>query len=186
MVVALTKEYISYLMSNAGSEVDIGKAEQVLSASKRRLYDVTNVLAGVGLVERRGKSQVKWVGRQPRADHPDAEAALKRKEASTDAMLAFVNRALSELVDSPRFQEHGWLCEEDIEKLDPDGAVHLFALRGPPSMTIEFADHEAGAHHMVCRAENGRIEMIPIGGRRRAQSADSIATRLKQTTIHRH
>jgi transcription factor E2F3 len=170
MVVALTKDYISYLVSNAGSEVDLGKAEQALSASKRRLYDVTNVLAGVGLIKRRGKSQVRWVGRHPRADHPDADAMARRKEASIDAMLAFVDGALSELLESPRFQEHGWLSEEDIEKLDPEGSVHLFALRGPPSMTIDFADQEAGTRHMVCRAEHGRIEMIPIGERRRAQS----------------
>jgi hypothetical protein len=185
MVVPLTKGFIEYLQAHTDSEVDLNAVEQALHASKRRLYDVTNVLAGAGLIERQGKALVKWIGRKPRDSVP-VESARKRKEAALEAMTASVDRALADLMSSERFQDCGWFSEEEILRLDPGEAVHLFALRGPPSVTISILDQGDGGHHMVCRADNGRIEMTPItGGRRRSHGGGNVLSWLKQNAARR-
>ena len=41
--------------------VDLNSAAERLDVQKRRIYDITNVLEGVGLIEKRTKNNVQWV-----------------------------------------------------------------------------------------------------------------------------
>jgi hypothetical protein len=179
----LTGEFIALLTANPGVEIDLSAAERMLSTAKRRLYDITNVLAGGGMIERCGRSRVKWIGRPLSSDHKKrARGDHAQRERELDIMLEFVDNALNELFASDAFEEHGWLSKEDIVSVDPDETVKLFALRGPPSMKIEVGDPDETEHHMICTAEDGRIEMIPVGGRMLPRCDNTFAF-LKQCSL---
>ena len=45
----------------------------LLQVQKRRIYDITNVLEGVGLIEKKSKNNVRWKHGNP-ADEAEAEA----------------------------------------------------------------------------------------------------------------
>ena len=162
-LVDLTRSFIHLLKQSNGEEVDLSAAERQLGASKRRLYDVSNVLAGVGLIERDGKAKVKWVGKPLGSVPTDVHAKLVEQSQIYDAWLQLVDQNLAELSQSEDFQVHGWMTEQDILRLDPEGSINLFALRGPPSMTIQILDEGDGQHHLVCKSEDGKIEMVHIG-----------------------
>ena len=54
----LTKKFVA-LIQNAGDGVlDLNQAAQVLGVQKRRIYDITNVLEGIGLIEKRSKNNI--------------------------------------------------------------------------------------------------------------------------------
>lgn len=40
--------------------LDLNQAAATLDVQKRRIYDITNVLEGIGLIEKKGKNNVKW------------------------------------------------------------------------------------------------------------------------------
>jgi len=40
--------------------LDLNHAASVLSVQKRRIYDITNVLEGIRLIEKRSKNNVQW------------------------------------------------------------------------------------------------------------------------------
>lgn len=42
--------------------IDLNEAMQTLNVQKRRIYDITNVLEGIGYVEKIQKNIIKWVG----------------------------------------------------------------------------------------------------------------------------
>lgn len=42
--------------------VDISEAARTLNVQKRRIYDITNVLQGIGYIEKVGKNLMRWVG----------------------------------------------------------------------------------------------------------------------------
>lgn len=42
-------------------EVDLHKAANEMKVRKRRIYDVTNVLDGIGLFKKSAKNKVKWI-----------------------------------------------------------------------------------------------------------------------------
>lgn len=161
-LVDLTRAFISLLKEADGNEVELGEAEKRLDTSKRRLYDVANVLAGVGLVERHGKSLVRWVGRTICANADNVRGVLEAKERELQYLIAQVDKSLDDVMKSKAFEEHGWVTPEDVARLDESGSLNMFALRGPASMTIQVIDHEDGEHQLVCETEEGKIEVIPI------------------------
>ena len=42
--------------------VDLNVAAEKLSVQKRRIYDITNVLEGIGLIEKTIKNKIRWKG----------------------------------------------------------------------------------------------------------------------------
>jgi len=40
--------------------IDLNYAVDVLQVQKRRIYDITNVLEGIGLIEKYRKNKIKW------------------------------------------------------------------------------------------------------------------------------
>ena len=55
----LTKKFVSLFHSSSSGTVDLNKASESLAVQKRRIYDITNVLEGIGLVEK--KSKVRFI-----------------------------------------------------------------------------------------------------------------------------
>ena len=40
--------------------IDLNRAADSLSVQKRRIYDITNVLEGIGLIEKKSKNNIQW------------------------------------------------------------------------------------------------------------------------------
>lgn len=163
-LVSLTKGFISMLACSSTGEIDLVDAEATLGASKRRLYDVANVLAGVGLVERCGKSKVRWVGDLSAMDNNVSQVSLIEKEAEIDKMLDHVNKCLNDLSASELFKNYGWVSDKDVLALSPSEEVTLFALRGPATLGISVNGGEDGEpYSLVCTCKDGEVDLVSIG-----------------------
>ncbi|KAG0429864.1 hypothetical protein HPB47_023237 [Ixodes persulcatus] len=55
----LTKKFVSLLKGATDGVVDLNKASELLGVQKRRIYDITNVLEGVGLIEKKSKNNIR-------------------------------------------------------------------------------------------------------------------------------
>ncbi|KAH7702109.1 transcription factor E2F-4, partial [Aphelenchoides avenae] len=63
----LTQRFIKYLQNNPAGLVDLNTAAEKLNVSqKRRVYDITNVLEGIGMIEKKSKNVIHWKGGQLR------------------------------------------------------------------------------------------------------------------------
>ena len=51
-----------YLQASRSGSLDMNESATILQVPKRRIYDITNVLEGVGLIEKRSKNTVAWKG----------------------------------------------------------------------------------------------------------------------------
>ncbi|OZJ05074.1 hypothetical protein BZG36_02088 [Bifiguratus adelaidae] len=58
----LTKKFISLLHNAESGDLDLNLAAEELSVQKRRIYDITNVLEGIGVIEKNSKNHVRWRG----------------------------------------------------------------------------------------------------------------------------
>lgn len=56
----LTKRFVHLLKCAPGNKVDLNKAASDLGVQKRRIYDITNVLEGIGLIQKEAKNHVSW------------------------------------------------------------------------------------------------------------------------------
>lgn len=64
----ISEEGTSIRLRAKGSDctLDLNAAAKELQVQKRRIYDITNVLEGIGLIEKRSKNHIAWIGDDPR------------------------------------------------------------------------------------------------------------------------
>ncbi|XP_070492027.1 transcription factor E2f1-like [Chironomus tepperi] len=56
----LTKKFMDLLKESPEGVVDLNACSQKLQVQKRRIYDITNVLEGIGILEKKSKNQIQW------------------------------------------------------------------------------------------------------------------------------
>ena len=56
----LTKKFVSLIQGAPDGVLDLNAAVSELQVQKRRIYDITNVLEGIGLIEKNAKNQIHW------------------------------------------------------------------------------------------------------------------------------
>lgn len=61
-LVELTKKFIELLKEAPEQTLDLNKAVGDLEVQKRRIYDITNVLEGIGLINKVSKNNIRWDG----------------------------------------------------------------------------------------------------------------------------
>lgn len=59
----LSRRFASMIQSSISGAIDLNDAAVKLGVQKRRIYDITNVLEGIGLIEKRSKNMIAWKGR---------------------------------------------------------------------------------------------------------------------------
>lgn len=57
---ALTKRFCELLHASPDGVLDLNEAADTLRVQKRRIYDITNVLEGVGLITKASKNHIRW------------------------------------------------------------------------------------------------------------------------------
>ncbi|XP_073826403.1 E2F transcription factor 2 [Musca autumnalis] len=84
-LVLLTQKFVDLMIRNGG-EIDLKDAADILDVQKRRIYDITNVLEGVGLIEKtRYSSVVRWRGG---IDGQNDDSICKEVKAHTNHLIA--------------------------------------------------------------------------------------------------
>lgn len=56
----LTRKFINLLKQTQDGILDLNDAAKILDVRKRRIYDITNVLEGTGLIEKKLKNRIRW------------------------------------------------------------------------------------------------------------------------------
>ena len=172
----LTKRFIALIQSSRNQSIDLNDAASCLKVQKRRIYDITNVLEGVGLVQKTQKNKIQWLGTGNEAwcEVTDSrkELDLQREEASLDYWIEEVQGSLAQLAKDPLYAQYGFLTLEDVKGLFK-GKETLLAIRGPPGTILEaldpqqFPGSEAEPYQLVVRSHTGDIAvcMLTAGDR---------------------
>jgi transcription factor E2F3 len=164
-LVTLTQGFVKIVTEASGGEVELTVIEKDLKTTKRRLCDVVNVLAGVGLVERTGKSRVRWLSSMP--DDPLQPHEISVRERKLDDLIRQVDSDLMEISDSDLFQRCGWIEPQEAAECVQDHSLAVYSLCGPPTMEIQInsTDGADGDRVIQCHVEDacsGIIQLMAI------------------------
>jgi hypothetical protein len=106
----LTKKFIDLLTTSQDGVVDLNECSQKLQVQKRRIYDITNVLEGIGMLEKKSKNQIQWsrgssnsgssgAGTQrPFCDATDMDEKLRNHQLSERSRLKQKENHLNSLI----------------------------------------------------------------------------------------
>lgn len=145
----LTRKFVELIKKSEANTVDLNDAVRQLSVQKRRIYDITNVLEGIGYVEKLHKNKIKWVGstEDPQMEKDIEEMRgrledLQVKEKRVDNYIESINRKIKEeFLQNESEKEYNYLTYEDCKKLTErihkDSTDSLLIITAPKGTTIE-------------------------------------------------
>ncbi|NXP07438.1 E2F6 factor, partial [Thinocorus orbignyianus] len=61
-LVYLTRKFMDLVKGAPDGVLDLNEVAKMLGVRKRRVYDITNVLDGIHLIQKRSKNLIQWVG----------------------------------------------------------------------------------------------------------------------------
>ncbi|KAL2984447.1 hypothetical protein AAZX31_12G088800 [Glycine max] len=134
----LTKKFINLIKQAEDGILDLNKAADTLEVQKRRIYDITNVLEGIGLIEKKLKNRIQWKGldvsRPGEADDSFASLQaevenLTMKERQLDEQIREMQERLRDLSEDENNDKLLFVTEEDIKNLPCFQAVDYLQRR---------------------------------------------------------
>ncbi|KFO31199.1 Transcription factor E2F6, partial [Fukomys damarensis] len=94
-LVYLTRRFMDLVRSAPGGILDLNRVATKLGVRKRRVYDITNVLDGIALVEKKSKNHIRWIG----SDLNSFAAMPQQKQLQQELSdLSAMEDALDELI----------------------------------------------------------------------------------------
>uniref|UniRef100_A0A8D8C4D1 Transcription factor E2F5 n=1 Tax=Culex pipiens TaxID=7175 RepID=A0A8D8C4D1_CULPI len=142
----MTVNVVDLLKKASKGILNLGDATKLLEVrQKRRIYDVTNVLEGIGLIEKHGKNSVKWRGDSLTPDPRDVtrrtrvlkheRSRLLEYEALIDRRLQIISQSAQNSRTDETLASFAYVTSEDL--LDAFGTRSVsVAVRKPPTVNV--------------------------------------------------
>ncbi|VVC32066.1 E2F/DP family, winged-helix DNA-binding domain,E2F transcription factor, CC-MB domain,Winged helix- [Cinara cedri] len=140
----LATKFAELLRNSPDGVMHLNKATAMLAVKqKRRIYDITNVLEGIGLIEKKTKNQVRWRGVETSEDDKTTEIrsklqeeilTLKWQEEILDKQLEILSRDFKVIKEEKSFSRYMYLLSSEISTKQEKRSVFTIqpmeALRG--------------------------------------------------------
>ncbi|KAL1345621.1 hypothetical protein HN51_019355 [Arachis hypogaea] len=170
----LTKKFINLIKQAEDGILDLNKAAETLEVQKRRIYDITNVLEGIGLIEKKLKNRIQWKGLD--VSRPgqavDSFASLQaevenltNEEHRLDEQIREMQERLRGLSEDENTQRYLFVTEEDIKSLPSSQNETLIAIKAPYCTTLEVpdpdevVDYPQRKYRIILRSTTGPIDV---------------------------
>ncbi|KMZ74978.1 hypothetical protein ZOSMA_120G00710 [Zostera marina] len=164
----LTKKFIDLLRESKDGTLDLNNAAEHLAVQKRRIYDITNVLQGVGMIEKNMKNKIKLSGfeaivmpkvLQEYMTSLQAEnESLSAEECRLDEMIRKKEEELNILREDVNTQKLQFISSEEICNLPCFKNDTLLAINAPHGTSVEVPDPVEDKCEMSVRSSMGPID----------------------------
>ncbi|XKL59687.1 hypothetical protein PGB90_000703 [Kerria lacca] len=140
----LTKKFVNLLQNSSDGVVDLNIASAKLDVQKRRIYDITNVLEGIGILEKKSKNNIQWKGGQVSGDEYNSLqkeiALLDRKEKQLDQLIRNAECNYRQMSQNKRY---AYVTIDDFHSMGKDMRDQtLLAIKAPADTLLEVPRRE--------------------------------------------
>ncbi|OMJ70071.1 hypothetical protein SteCoe_32033 [Stentor coeruleus] len=148
----LTQKFLDLLLNSDEKTIDLNQAVHILGVPKRRIYDITNVLEGVGLVEKKLKNRIQWVGDS--LENSEILDLFQSQEANLDFWTREMERKIDDLLETNK--DLTYLTLEDLQNLHGTQKT-MIAIRSPPGTSVEVVSASPQEQEVNLHSETGEI-----------------------------
>ncbi|XP_019743867.1 transcription factor E2F4 isoform X1 [Hippocampus comes] len=175
----LTAKFVTLLQEAKDGVLDLKAAADTLAVrQKRRIYDITNVLEGIGLIEKKSKNSIQWKGVGPGCNTReiadkliDLKAELDDlavREHELDQQRVWVQQSIKNVTDDSNNSPMAYVKHEDL-----CGAFKgdtLLAIRAPIGTQLEVPRPESVStvlngqkkYQIRLKSSSGPIEVLLV------------------------
>ncbi|XP_031418913.1 transcription factor E2F5 [Clupea harengus] len=170
----LAIKFVTLLQEAKNGILDLKVAADTLAVrQKRRIYDITNVLEGVGLIEKRTKNTIQWKGEktgcqtQEMLEHVELLKAqileLEMKERELDQQEALLQECLKNISEDPINNSYKYVTHEDMcDSFSGDTLLAVMAPSGTELAVAGPAQTEKKRYQVKLRSQLAPIQVLLI------------------------
>ncbi|XP_060932171.1 transcription factor E2F4 [Limanda limanda] len=172
----LTTKFVTLLQEAKDGVLDLKAAADTLAVrQKRRIYDITNVLEGIGLIEKKSKNSIQWKGVGPGCNTReiadkliDLKAELDDlalRENELDQQRVWVQQSIKNVTDDSNNSPMAYIKHEDL--CGSFKGDTLLAIRAPIGTQLEVPIPEAvlngqRKYQIRLKSSSGPIEVLLV------------------------
>ncbi|CAF1172250.1 unnamed protein product [Adineta ricciae] len=167
----LTRRFMSLLRQSKTGILDLKHVADCLATKqKRRIYDITNVLEGIGLIEKQSKNTIKWKGAISGDNTIEAYERLHRAQAQLQELedesafwtekLRVIERSISNILDDITLKDMLYLTRDDIcQAMDDEVIVVAEGINGTVMKVNEIPDGEKISHQFHIQSRHYPVNL---------------------------
>lgn len=135
----LTKKFIDLLHESQDGSVDLNLASTTLNVQKRRIYDITNVLEGIGILEKKSKNNIQWkcghslVSMDTSKQMMTESELLEQKENHLDELIKCMREELNSQFENTT---HAYITHQDLQSVDIFKDQMVIMIKAPPEAKL--------------------------------------------------
>ncbi|XP_069510001.1 transcription factor E2F4 isoform X1 [Ambystoma mexicanum] len=171
----LTTKFVTLLQEAKDGVLDLKVAADTLAVrQKRRIYDITNVLEGIGLIEKKSKNSIQWKGVGPGCNTREIAdklidlktelADLEQREQELDQQRVWVQQSIKNVTDDVTNSRLSYVTHEDICTCFKGDT--LLAIRAPSGTRLEVPIPEGlngqRKYQIHLKSTTGPIEVLLV------------------------
>nr|XP_009505103.1 PREDICTED: transcription factor E2F6 isoform X1 [Phalacrocorax carbo] len=145
--------------------LDLNEVATTLGVRKRRVYDITNVLDGIHLIQKRSKNLIQWVGSNsdqvaPEDQHlKDEVSDLSAMEAALDELIKNCAHQLFELTDDRENAKLAYVTYQDIRSIQAFQEQIVIAIKAPEETKLEIPIPKEDCIEVHVKSTKGPIDV---------------------------
>eukprot|EP00035_Acanthoeca_spectabilis_P022719 m.445393 g.445393 ORF g.445393 m.445393 type:complete len:325 (-) comp19224_c0_seq1:6096-7070(-) len=190
----LTTKFVNLLQSAPYGVLDLKTAADQLAVkqkhAQRRIYDITNVLEGIGLIVKDSKNMIRWKGTEPTdsAEFSDKLSTIRQElveldaaERELDEQETLMHASLKALIEHPSNSAYAYCDWPDLAERGGFSEDSVVMIRGPPGTQLVVPeaqydpDAKSSKYSIYATSQSGPIDALLVadtGQNKRKASAD--------------
>ncbi|XP_047460429.1 transcription factor E2F3 [Mugil cephalus] len=158
-LVNLTQKFLELLKRSIDGVLDLNVVTQELGISKRRVYDVTNVLEGIQLIKKTSKNHIQWMGGGVIGKSDQELKVLAEKEEKLDELIRSCMAQMHRLCEDHHSQRYAYLTYEDVHRIPSLKEQTVIVIKAPVETKLE-VPHPEESLQVRLSSTQGPIEVF--------------------------
>ncbi|KFW73077.1 Transcription factor E2F6, partial [Pygoscelis adeliae] len=171
-LVYLTRKFMDLVKTAPDGVLDLNEVATTLGVRKRRVYDITNVLDGIHLIQKRSKNLIQWVGsnldqvvgKAPEQQNlKDELSDLSAMEEALDELINDCAHQLFELTDDKENAKYpfnsSYVTYQDIRSIQAFQEQIVIAIKAPEETKLEIPIPKEDCIEVHVKSTKGPIDV---------------------------
>ena len=163
----LTKKVLEYIRTKNKVNININELVKDLGVKKRRIYDITNVLQGIGYIEKQGKNEIIWNKKNCVFDKK--EIKNKSKFLLLNQQINILNEQMNKEMEELNniscqidFNKNNYIKFTDLANLSKIENQDLLIIKSTPGSKLDFFDKKnsrKACEDIIDEFQNGKFQL---------------------------
>ena len=151
----LTKNFINYIKTTGKKAININDLVDELNVKKRRIYDITNVLQGIGYLQKSGKNEIVWtktimnkaksrkkLSNQKKINNKQKinKDQLEQEKEQYENEINNYKEEFNSIAKKNEFAKYGYITTDDLKKFSLDEKVDLLIIKATKGTVMNIVD----------------------------------------------